>query len=295
MTGVHSWPDSTAIRARAPLDRTSEGPLISVVVPSFNQGQFLGDCLASIAGQDYPNKEIVVMDGGSTDTSVEVIRSYEPHLAYWQSQRDGGQGAAINAGMARAQGDILCWINSDDMMAPEALSRVAELFRKHDPDIVYGDAINLFEGSDEIQYWQAHWVVDSFLDIGGIVSSHSIFWHRRVHQPIWENLKCNIDGELWQRLLPGRRLQHVPLPLGIYRAHEDTKSAADKWAQAWADDDAKIWQRHGRPKRGRLKMQFFAKSQRIYKWLQWNMMRSERRHLIERFGWSDRTWRGPRP
>lgn len=275
--------------------RAGSGPRISIVVPSYNQGRFLEECLASIVNQDYADKELIVMDGGSSDESLDVIRHFEESIDFWRSERDGGQGAAINSGMARSTGEILCWINSDDMLMPGALTRVADQFRNPAIDVVYGDALNLFEESNEIQYWQAHWIHNAFLDIGGLVSSHSIFWRRAIHKPIWEELKCNIDGELWQRLLPSRRLRYLPLPLGIYRAHQETKSSAEAWASAWAADDTKVWARHGAPRRGRLKMQFFSKSQRIFKLLQWTRMRGTKREIVASMGWSDRTWRGPAP
>jgi len=101
-------------------------PKISVVVPSFNQGCFLSQALESVVGQKYPSLELIVMDGGSTDGSIDAIRRYEPHIHYWQSQADGGQGAAINAGMRRATGDLVCWLNSDDLFCDNALWTMAK-------------------------------------------------------------------------------------------------------------------------------------------------------------------------
>lgn len=103
-------------------------PSISVVVPSYNQGQFLRDTLESIVRQEYPRVEIVVMDGGSTDDSIDIIRSYEAHLAYWQSQPDGGQSAAINAGMQHCTGDLVTWLNSDDFYWNDALWQVGRAY-----------------------------------------------------------------------------------------------------------------------------------------------------------------------
>jgi glycosyltransferase involved in cell wall biosynthesis len=105
-------------------------PRISIVTPSFNQGRFLANAIASVLEQGYPNLEYMVMDGGSTDESLEVIRKYADHLTYWQSRPDAGQVEAINAGLARATGTILAFLNSDDFLLPEALARVAEACRE---------------------------------------------------------------------------------------------------------------------------------------------------------------------
>src|SRR5262245_213011 len=96
-------------------------PSISVVVPSFNQGPYLTEALDSLFRHDYPRLEVVAMDGGSSDGSVDILRSYAPRLAYWQSRPDGGQGAAINEGMCYSSGDLVTWLNSDDYYLPDAL------------------------------------------------------------------------------------------------------------------------------------------------------------------------------
>jgi glycosyltransferase involved in cell wall biosynthesis len=106
-------------------------PKISVIVPSYNQGQFLEECLRSILDQDYEDIEVLVMDGGSTDNSLEIIEKYEERLDFWQSRPDGGQAAAVNAGVAKATGDLVYWLNSDDVLCPNALRTVARAFRVH--------------------------------------------------------------------------------------------------------------------------------------------------------------------
>ncbi len=101
-------------------------PRISVIMPSYNQAAFLADALESALSQQHPNFECIVIDGGSTDGSVDIIRSYEDRLSYWVSEPDDGQSHAMNKGFARARGSILTWLNSDDILLPGALQRVAE-------------------------------------------------------------------------------------------------------------------------------------------------------------------------
>jgi len=106
-------------------------PRISIVTPSFNQAAYLEKCIKSVLAQNYPNLEYIVMDGGSTDGSVEIIRRYESNITYWQSQPDGGQAAAIGEGFQRSTGRLLSWINSDDFLCKGALFRVAEAYQEH--------------------------------------------------------------------------------------------------------------------------------------------------------------------
>lgn len=113
------------------MSKKKNDPLISVIVPSFNQGQFLKQALASIFKQNYARLEVIVMDGGSTDNSVEVIKSFGSQIAYWQSQPDGGQSAAINAGMRMAKGDLVAWLNSDDFYLKNAFSHLMKAYWKN--------------------------------------------------------------------------------------------------------------------------------------------------------------------
>ena len=115
-------------------------PRISVVTPSFNQGRFLGQCLRSVLEQDHPDVEYLVVDGGSTDESVALIRAVEGRLAWWVSEPDGGQSDAINKRFARATGEVVAWLNADDFYLPGALSRVARGYEQ-DPaaSFYFGD------------------------------------------------------------------------------------------------------------------------------------------------------------
>lgn len=115
-------------------------PLISIVIPSFNQGSFLEECLRSALEQSHPRKEVIVIDGGSTDSSREILRRYERRLDFWVSEPDRGQAHAVNKGWARAKGDVLGWLNSDDRLEPGALEAAALAQTAHPgAPILYGD------------------------------------------------------------------------------------------------------------------------------------------------------------
>lgn len=271
-------------------------PRITIVTPSYRQASYLEECVRSILLQNYPALDYRVFDGGSADGSVDILRRYSPWLGHWTSAPDGGQADAINRGFETATGKIFAWINSDDFLLPGALFAVARRFLAGRCDIVYGDALNLHEPGGELDYWQGYWVIPPFLQFGGVLASHATFWRKAVHQPLWTELHCNMDGELWQRLVPGRRLGYLPLPLAVYRAHAATKSQAEAWKEKWRHDDALVWARHGRPTRNRVFIRTFGIAQRIFKWFAWRRNRPDKRAVIEACEWTPPLrWRTPSP
>jgi len=264
-------------------------------MPSYQQAAFVEEGIRSVLLQNYPNLEFLVNDGGSTDGSAEIIARYAPFFAHSQSARDHGQGDAINQGFDRATGDIVGWLNSDDFYLPGALFAVAREFLREQADLVYGDALNFFEEDKALQYWQGYWINRGFLQFGGLFSSHAIFWRRAIHVRLWDELHCNVDGELWQRLVPGRRLRYLPLPLGVCRVHGESKSNAERWRQKWREDDERIWARHGRPTQSRIFRRWFNYSQEIFKWFTRRQNRPAKQAVISSCQWPVRTWRGSPP
>src|SRR5204863_8863247 len=119
---------------------------ITIVTPSYNQGRCLEQTILSVIGQQYPNLEYIIMDGGSTDESVEIIKKYERHLAHWESEKDRGQAHAINKGFALATGTIFGWVNSDDFYLPGTLPFVADQLNPRKPEFLFGNCLHFVDG-----------------------------------------------------------------------------------------------------------------------------------------------------
>jgi glycosyltransferase involved in cell wall biosynthesis len=128
----------------------SKFPKISIVTASFNQGNFIEETIQSVLNQNYPNLEYIIIDGGSTDNSVEIIKKYQKHLTYWVSENDKGQANAINKGLKLCTGEIFNWLNSDDYLEPGALHKIAEAFEDNNVNIVAGKVRNYLTNIDEI-------------------------------------------------------------------------------------------------------------------------------------------------
>ncbi len=262
--GKKGWPWDKDVKTG--LYKNLKWPKISVVIPSFNQGEFLEEAIRSVLLQNYPALELIIMDGGSTDSSKKILELYAPWLSYWQSKKDRGQGNAINMGFSIASGDYIGWLNSDDFYNENALYTLAKEIKASSKDFYYGDGFNVNADNTIRNYWKAFWVNDNFLRYGGLIASHSAFWKRAVNQPIWEIMNCNVDGELWIRLLKGRSKKHIKFPLGSIRQYETTKTAGDKWKDKWKEDDKNIDLMHGKPPAPRsVNAYLFRFLQKLYK------------------------------
>jgi glycosyltransferase involved in cell wall biosynthesis len=212
-------------------------PRITIVTPSFNQGQFLEETIRSVLLQGYPNLEYIVVDGGSTDTSVSIIRKYEPWLAHWVSEKDRGQSHAINKGFAEATGDILAWLNSDDFYMPNALSRVvAEFSGSHGlviGEIAYVDAHSRFLKRIKTPL-EAGCRPVAVLQNGLIKDFRhpqpAMFWTREVHvkaQPLAEDLHYVMDLDFLLRAMAlGVKPRVCESLWTCFRWHESSKSTA---------------------------------------------------------------------
>jgi glycosyltransferase involved in cell wall biosynthesis len=204
-------------------------PIISIVTPSFNQGRYLAETLDSILGQGYPSLEYIVMDGGSTDQSVEVIRARQERLAFWQSQPDRGQAAAINEGFARARGVIFGWLNSDDLYTNSTLYTVANLLAgcAHEAVVVYGSC-ELFRDNGTLIECRSAVPFDlDRLQITDFIDQPSVFFTRVAWERVGlldESLHYAFDWEWFLRAAKVCRFIQCDGVLSRYRIHAQHKT-----------------------------------------------------------------------
>jgi glycosyltransferase involved in cell wall biosynthesis len=199
-----------------------------VITPSYNQGKFLEETIRSIVSQDYPNFEYIIIDGGSNDNSVDIIRKYESALAYWVSERDTGFGNAINKGFARATGDIICWVNSDDLLLEGALLKVGKFFLKNrNAGLVYGDR-HVINKDSKLLYKKRHIFYFPNQLKYMTIPQECAFWRRDVFYQcggLDETLKFAIDFDLWCKLSRVTKFRHIPFFLGVFRYQPDSKTS----------------------------------------------------------------------
>jgi glycosyltransferase involved in cell wall biosynthesis len=204
-------------------------PTVSVITPSFNQGAFLDETLRSVLGQDYPHVEYIVIDGASTDESVDVIRRYAGRLAYWVSEPDRGQAHAVNKGLVRATGEIIGWVNSDDLLTPGAIGRAVSAFGANQSvDVVYSDFDLLDERRGVRRVRSRPVTLVSLLRDGNVIPQPAAFVRRRLLDEIGfldESLYIALDWDLWLRAALHGQLLHLPgESLAVLRDHGASKT-----------------------------------------------------------------------
>ncbi|WP_221452718.1 glycosyltransferase family 2 protein [Mucilaginibacter sp. FT3.2] len=202
-------------------------PRLTIITPSFNQDKFLEQTIRSVLLQNYPNLEYVVIDGGSTDGSKKIIEKYAPWISYWQSEKDNGQSHAINLGFSLASGSYMAWINSDDYYLKDVFYMVISHFLSAKVDFVYGQAYNLHVKTARFELLKVHPLLDYFIRIPTLAQP-SCFWSNKIHQPIWEDLHCSLDYELWLRLVKGNSRRLINRPLSVANVHENAKTSSPK-------------------------------------------------------------------
>lgn len=237
--------------------------LISIITPSYNQAAFLESTIRSVLAQDHGEVEYLVVDGGSTDGSVEIIRRYEHRLAWWVSERDSGQAEAINKGLARARGEVVAWLNSDDIYLPGALAGTAAAFAA-DPTLglVFGDALTIDAAGQPLNTL-------AFGDLGlaelarfRIICQPAVFMRRAVLERagyLDRSYHYMLDHHLWLRLARLAPIRHLPCLWAAARYHTGAKNVSQApgfgrealrvldwlrsdpaWAEVWARDRRRI-------------------------------------------------------
>jgi len=209
---------------------TPTWPRISVVTPSFNQAEFLERTLRSVLDQEYPNLEYIVIDGGSTDGSVDIIRRYEERLAFWVSEADSGQTSAINKGLRRASGEWVAWQNSDDIYYQGVFHDLATAASKHPKaGFIIGDMMLIDEHDHSLR--DIRYVTPSYkalLAEGMVLTNQAAFWRRNLHETMgWlnEEFHYSFDYEWFLRLAQHAEGVHVDRIWGGYRLHGQTKTS----------------------------------------------------------------------
>ncbi len=216
-------------------------PKISIITPSYNQGQFLEETILSVLNQDYPNLEYLIIDGGSSDNSVEIIKKYEKHLAYWVSEPDKGQADAINKGFSKCTGDILCWLNSDDVLKSDSLQLVSDFFLlNRDIDCIIGDLEIINErGGLLVLKKSVPFDFKMHLYTACLIPQPATFFTRKVWQETGEldyRLNYQMDYEYFLRMADkGFNFALLRKPLAQFRLHENSKSISDYKTEFFKD------------------------------------------------------------
>lgn len=237
------WPwDESTIEPPTVMSDGSEWPKISIVTPSYNQGDFIEETIRSVLSQRYPNLEYIVVDGGSTDATLDTIKKYDPWLTHWISEPDNGQSDAINKGFAKSTGQIMGWLNSDDLLQPNALFVCAEALTLDSPDWLTAPAKIIDRCGKHIKTQQIERVsIENFYSYQvNWIPQQSTFWNRLMWEcigPLRADLHYVMDVDLFFRMLQVSDSKISSLPLSAYRYHSDAKtiSKPDNSNQEYAE------------------------------------------------------------
>ena len=254
----------------------SDLPLVSIVTPSLNQAPFLEETILSVLGQDYSNLEYIVIDGGSTDGSVDIIRKYECWLAYWVSEPDRGQTHALIKGFAQARGTLLSWLCADDVLEASMVRISVDYHRRHpDVGLTYGDRLRIDAKGNVYGVQRYPGFRPWYLAWGFGIPQETTLFGRQVYEAVGgldEGLQMAMDFDLWCKISRKAETRHIPAYLGRFRAHATNKSTIftreverSAFAEGFPAEHARVYQRHfcrqpslARRRLGKPIWQFFA-------------------------------------
>jgi glycosyltransferase involved in cell wall biosynthesis len=203
---------------------------VSIITPSYNQAAFLEQTIRSVLGQGYPELEYILVDGGSTDGSLEIIQKYADQLTWWVSEPDQGQADAINKGFSRATGEIIAWLNSDDLYAPGAIVEAVKILDENpDVGLVYGNAVSFDQDGHPLNdLIFADWGLEG-LAAFKIICQPAVFIRRAVLKQagyLDENYHMMLDHQLWLRIARLTEIKHIPRLWAFARHHAGAKNVA---------------------------------------------------------------------
>ena len=208
---------------------TEQYPTISIITPSFNQGKYIEETIESVISQGYPNLEYIVIDGGSSDETVDIIKKYEKYITYWVSEKDQGQAHAINKGFNLSNGDICTWINSDDLIYKDAFWKVAKYFSEdldlefiHGRGIYFNDKGNKWPADKNLDNLEIRYITHFCYDL-----QPSTYYRRRIFDRIGyldESYILQMDAEFFMRIGLNCNIMKVDDLLSKFREHDLRKS-----------------------------------------------------------------------
>lgn len=243
-------------------------PKISIVIPSFNQGSFIEDTLLSVISQNYPNLELIVIDGGSTDQTVDILKKFNPEIFYWVSEPDHGQTHALVKGFEMATGEIFGWLCSDDLHEPNTLKDVANYFCSHPKArVVYGDCSLIdFYGKPvrplrEIPFNRFIWLYSH-----NYIPQPSTFWKANLYSKVGGldlGFEIAMDGDLWIRFAKETEIHHLGKFLSRFRKYPEQKNFAFREITTQEYDRIRRGIIGSESKTKRKILSYFAKSVRI--------------------------------
>lgn len=208
-------------------------PKISIITPSYNQGKYLERTIRSVLEQNYPNLEYIIIDGGSTDTSVEIIKKYESKISYWVSEKDQGQSHAINKGFEKITGDIVAWINSDDWYEAGVFDEIVKNYKINPLGIWIGDCTRHYEKKNKV--WLLKPKIPTFQSLlrfwrkSFCPAQPSIFFPNAALKAaglLDESLHYAMDLDLWIKMSRNFKFYYVGKNLSNYLIHDDSKSGS---------------------------------------------------------------------